>query len=302
MKDNRKAGTVRRIELDDGCYVHGIELLHPFMVFVDTDCDPISDLETLPKRPILFVLAVIDQAVDGWKDVGHIEITPEQIPIPDRYMQSLANPSRIHRVDVDFNSTPATYEEVKDLEKAMVWSRKSIEERLEDHYAGKANRVWQRTRPVKPTAKPEQATAKANVNLLANDDARDWFHELQYNPDPIGFIEQTVHQVHSAATRGEYVDIDRCRWMLAAGVLMATVHGESSGTMPKFVPDPVDFSELKQRDDLLDLITQMLRMVAHGAGSELREVWENSEGFEHWLSSVDELTGTLSALSAALDE
>lgn len=302
MSGKRRTGTVRKIELDDGGCIYGVELRHPFMAFYQTECEPIGNLDELPERPILFVLAVMDEAVDHWKEVGHIEIASAQIPIPDRYMQSRGDASRIHRVDAEFNSTSATYEEVKELEKVMVWSKESVEERLEDHYAGRTNRIWQRTRPVKPEEKSGQDDPSVEVELLANDDALSWFYELQFSSDPIDFIKQCVHRVHGEATRGEYIDIDRCRWILAAGVLMTTVHGEPFGKLPEFVSESIHFDELEERDDLLDLITQMVRMAGHSSRSELREVWKNSEGFNIWLSKVDELANILQKIMQKKDE
>ena len=291
MRNAREPGKVYQIELDDDCVVYAVEAGHAHMAFFDTSCRSIDDLKDLQNYPILFVLLISDDApLDVWKEVGRIAIQPGEIPLPIYYKQSQVDPTKIFLVDVHWNKTPATYEEAKELEKTIVWSADPVEERLRDHYAGRINQVWKETRPKKPASDKEPGTSNTEIRLLDDDDAQDWLHRLRESSDPIQLFVNTVQEVHKMATTLDYVDKDRCAWGVAAGEVMAAAVGQPSDELPNFVYETVDLEELSQRDDLLELVRQILRMVGHGHSSELRELWSGSQReLSQWRSKIDSL-------------
>lgn len=53
----------------------------------------------------------------------------------------IANKFTIYNYEDEYNPTPATYDDCKNLECAVSWGHTNIESRLEDFFAGRLNKA-----------------------------------------------------------------------------------------------------------------------------------------------------------------
>ena len=148
-------GLVMRIPLEDGMHTYGRMLqASPYVAFHDfrtTDEEP--DLSKVVASPVLFVLAsgAVRSLENGeWKSVGKVLLSEVDTPIPLQFMQNIGNINDMSVMDHLGNRRAATFEECENLERASVWQAEHVEERLNDHYAGRENQEVRRGRIKKP--------------------------------------------------------------------------------------------------------------------------------------------------------
>jgi len=135
-------GTILRVAIDHEWHTYARMLASkPMIAFYDCRVrGPITDLVTIVRSPVLFVLAVYDSvyAKGAWPRIGHIPLEQIDTPIPNQFMQDIGT-DRCTIIDPYFNERPAEPEQCFDLERVAVWGADDIEERLRDHYAGRPN-------------------------------------------------------------------------------------------------------------------------------------------------------------------
>jgi hypothetical protein len=134
------------------------------------------------------------------------------------------------------------------------------------------------------------------VGPFGNDFAQDWAEDLQESKD-LYFIEETLNNVLQAETT-EYLEAPFGAEALAAVETLSRLQGrggaadEDSSRVDEWVAAVA--LKLKPRPDLADKARRALALVLSEA-SELRELWEDSEHYEAWRASVDELSARMSA-------
>jgi hypothetical protein len=124
-----------------------------------------------------------------------------------------------------------------------------------------------------------------------NDDALDWVYGLQKSKG-LSLIIQAFDAIISSI--GDYLDASDCANALAAAETVAALAGHPATALPEEVIHWVEEQErgLSQTRQLVDeqLINKAKRAVhAVLSDSELKELWEETDGFEDWEAVVADL-------------
>jgi hypothetical protein len=128
------------------------------------------------------------------------------------------------------------------------------------------------------------------VGAFGNDFALDWAQDLQESKD-LFFIEDTLNNVLSADS-ANYLEAPFGAEGLAAIEVLARLYGkpgeqdEDSAEVDVWVAEVS--KKAKRRTDLID---KSLRAIEHilSERSELRELWQDSDEYDNWRASVDDL-------------
>ena len=141
-----KPGLLLRVPLDDGMHTYGRMLARkPYMAFHDFRTrEETPDPVEVAKSPVLFVVVTSAASVkeEGWDPLGVVPLDEVDTPIPPSFRQDPDNPKDLKIVDALGNERVATVEECLGLENWGVgWHADHIQDRLNDHYAGREN-IW----------------------------------------------------------------------------------------------------------------------------------------------------------------
>jgi hypothetical protein len=137
------------------------------------------------------------------------------------------------------------------------------------------------------------------TGAFGNDFALDWAQDLQESKD-LFFIEDTLNNVLSADS-AHYLEAPFGAEGLAAIEVLARLYGkpckpgeqdEDSAEIDAWVAEVS--KKAKRRTDLID---KSLRAIEHilSERSELRELWEDSDEYDNWRASVDDLKARIGA-------
>ncbi|MFY0565155.1 Imm26 family immunity protein [Archangium lansingense] len=139
-KQKHKTGTFVRIALADGSFGYGRLLESPYVVFYKhRTTSPDSDLAGIASKPILFKTAVRHLALDSWEFIGWRALEEHLTQPLVRFMQDVGDFRRCTIFDTAGNERAAEPQECVGLERAAVWEKESIEERLLDALLGRPN-------------------------------------------------------------------------------------------------------------------------------------------------------------------
>jgi hypothetical protein len=134
------------------------------------------------------------------------------------------------------------------------------------------------------------------IGPYGNDFAQDWLEDLQESKD-LYFIEETLNNVLQADTT-EYLEAPFGAEGLAAVETWARLLGkggaqdEDSGRADAWVADVLP--KFKPRADIAAKALRALELVL-AEGSELRELWQDSEHYDEWRASVADMQRRLAA-------
>ncbi|KQX01692.1 hypothetical protein ASC94_03550 [Massilia sp. Root418] len=135
------------------------------------------------------------------------------------------------------------------------------------------------------------------VDAFGNDFALDWAQDLQESKD-LFFIEDTLNNVLSPDS-ADYLEAPFAAEGLAAIEVLARLYGKpgAEDENTKDVDAWVEEVSKKATKRRADLIEKSQRAIGHilSERSELRELWQDSEHYEDWRASVDELKQRISA-------
>jgi hypothetical protein len=102
--------------------------------------EEIADLNLIASKPILFIIAVYKDVITSgaWPKVGKLPLSEELIVLPMKFIQDAITKVDFELYDPNTGTiTPTTKDKCKGLERAAVWDKEHVEERLRSHYAGK---------------------------------------------------------------------------------------------------------------------------------------------------------------------
>lgn len=140
----RTVGAIIELDLADGHYAYGRILADASFGFYDLyTVERVRDLEQIITRPILFIVAVNNGAVNAgrWVKIGKRPLPAALQQLPLKFIQDPLNLDRFELYDPLTGSiTPALKEECAGLERCAVWDPSHVEERLRDYHAGRPNR------------------------------------------------------------------------------------------------------------------------------------------------------------------
>lgn len=138
-------GSILEIPIDGKYYVYAQILEKSSYVFFDfISKEQITDFDILNEKPILFIISVYDQVVTKgeWLKVGKINIRKELEVLPMFFIQDNLNPTHLELYNPNTGEIVATTKkEIIGLERASVWDKNHIEDRIRDFY-NKVPCIW----------------------------------------------------------------------------------------------------------------------------------------------------------------
>lgn len=142
-KQRRIPGSILEIQLEDQSFSYA-QVLKMGVAFFDLNVkDPLTDLNVILEKPVLFIIEIYDQIITKgrWKIVGVMPIRPDFINPPLKFIQDQLDIDKFELYDpISGDIYPATREECIGLERAAVWEAEHVEERLIDHYNNRENK------------------------------------------------------------------------------------------------------------------------------------------------------------------
>jgi Domain of unknown function (DUF4259) len=125
------------------------------------------------------------------------------------------------------------------------------------------------------------------VGTFENDDAGDWVYQLEEAND-LDLVRGTLL---AAADPEGYLEAPTCSMALAAAEVVAALAGRPAPDLPEEILTWVAAHRLTVPPDLRALSVRALDQVA--AGSELKELWAESEDSGAWVDRLQELRSRL---------
>ena len=148
-RQKRRDGDIVCIPLSGGrkAYALILRLGDIFFDFAASE-DDLPTVQDIIKKPVLFQIGVMDYAVTKgiWKVIGHVEPPPALLKPPTYFIQSSMNGALFVTTDGS-DRRPATFEECLPLERCAAWDPEHVVSRLEDHFAGRPNKIVELLRP-----------------------------------------------------------------------------------------------------------------------------------------------------------
>jgi hypothetical protein len=138
-----------KIPLSGGKVAYGLVLREPIIAFFDQEFDE-GDVplpEALLRTPVAFRLMVMNHAITQgrWPVVARTNI-PSDLGMPPPFCKQDEITGRLsiyHEIEslAPHYERHATLEECRGLETAAVWDPEHVEDRIQDHFAGRSN-IW----------------------------------------------------------------------------------------------------------------------------------------------------------------
>jgi hypothetical protein len=120
-----------------------------------------------------------------------------------------------------------------------------------------------------------------------NDDASDWVWTLEESSD-LSVVRAALDGV--VATAGNYLEAPACSEALAAAEVVAALSGRPRDGLPDEVK-----AWIRERSgappEVIDLARQAVTAIHRK--SELRELWQESDSFDDWSKTLDDLAARL---------
>ncbi|MCY1082700.1 Imm26 family immunity protein [Archangium lansingense] len=139
-RQKHTTGTFIRIALSDGSFGYARLLESPYAAFYNyRTTSPDADLDRIAASPILFRIAVRHLALDAWEGIGRRTLEEQLTQPVVQFMQDLGDFRRCTIFDTAGHERAAEPQECVGLERAAVWERDSVEERLLDTFLGRPN-------------------------------------------------------------------------------------------------------------------------------------------------------------------
>lgn len=133
-------GSILEINIENQYYTYAQILDKGGYVFFDYKSEKrLTDFSVLEDKPILFIIGVYDDVIKQghWSIVGKMNIRKNLNTQPMQFIQDALHPDRFEFYNPNTGeSTPATREKVKGMERAAVWEANHVEDRIRDYYNG----------------------------------------------------------------------------------------------------------------------------------------------------------------------
>ena len=153
-QQRRTVGAVVKIPLENNYHTYA-RILTDDYAFYDIHATEDLPIDEILKLPVLFFATVYDDALkDGWVKVSKALPIEEHLnDKPPVYTQDRL--SLKYSIWKDGEEIPATKQDCIGLEYFMVWEREEMEERLNDHFAGRVNEFVEKMKRAEMYSKPK---------------------------------------------------------------------------------------------------------------------------------------------------
>lgn len=144
MRQQRTIGAVVEVIFEPGRKTYARILGEASFAFYDyIDTGQEISIEDIIAKPILFILAVYDDAVTKgrWKKIGKAPLDLSLQVLPCKFIQDGLNETKFEIYD-NGSIRPSSKAECLGLERAAVWEPEHVESRIADYYNGKPNK-WE---------------------------------------------------------------------------------------------------------------------------------------------------------------
>lgn len=331
---NWDEGNFVRIPLEGGMFGFG-RVLRGAVGFYDLRAAETPPLEEIAARPMLFKVWVMKYAIGRkyWQVVGNLPLTPELlIPWTFYGFDTISGEFWLYHQETAPLQIPATIDEVRGFESAGVWDPEHIEQRLNDHFAGREN-IWAKmgttdwkleayhkrlranearrleqeaalaaapsktgkAKSPKPThdhTPKGMEPAAGGFGFFDSDDAADFLAELR-DSEAVSIIKDALDAVTKSGD--DYLEApDAGRAIGACGVLAAMI---GKGNPQKdFSNELADWLAKQKRPTkkLLKLAAAAIDRILADE-SELKELWTEGDGFNSWERNLKNLRADLVA-------
>ncbi len=145
-----KEGDLLAIPLGDGTYGFGLVCKGGAnCAYFDLRREALLPIETIVTSPVAFRVATIYSApnLSNWTILGKSSLSGSFGELLS-YRNQPVGSNQLYLVRGN-QVTPATYDEVKDLEVMSAWFEHQVLRRLQDHFAGRPNLEFESTRKIK---------------------------------------------------------------------------------------------------------------------------------------------------------
>lgn len=141
MRKRITPGDVVEVRLSDTTHSYARVLTHASYGFYDFCGAEEPDLQRIVELPIIFFAAVRDSAVKSgrWPIRGHVPLDGKLVP-PPKFIQDPLQQNSFSIYQNDGTISEASRSQCVGLERAAVWDPEQIEDRLQDHFAGRSNK------------------------------------------------------------------------------------------------------------------------------------------------------------------
>jgi len=139
-RQTRTIGSLVKIPLESGFHTYA-RILEVEMAFYNVHTNKELTVEEILNAPKLFIATVYDDAITKgyWPKISKaIPLEKDLIETPPKYTQNRLNLNQ-YKIYYFDKTVAATKEECVGLEYWIVWSAEQMEERLNDHFAGRHN-------------------------------------------------------------------------------------------------------------------------------------------------------------------
>ena len=138
-------GAFLELEIERAYYTYARILENASYAFYDLRSQiKVADLELIASRPVLFIVAVYDSAVNSgrWIKVGKIPLEEHFKVLPNKFIQDGLDPNRYNLYNPNTGEiTETSRDNCIGLERAAIWEPEHVESRIKDYYDGISN-VW----------------------------------------------------------------------------------------------------------------------------------------------------------------
>ncbi|OTG86996.1 hypothetical protein B9T31_05135 [Acinetobacter sp. ANC 4558] len=150
-----KVGDIYGIQLDGNSFGYCIVLEDGITGFFDLKtCELIQDVDIISCKNILFKVWIMKYSYKNgnWFSLGNIKLSEDMKKRVLFFKQDLFDYSQIYiyyedREKNEVIEIPATYEDIRNLERAAVWDFEHIEDRLRDYFNGVPNISVEQLKP-----------------------------------------------------------------------------------------------------------------------------------------------------------
>lgn len=131
-----------------------------------------------------------------------------------------------------------------------------------------------------------------DTGIFDNDVAMDWIYDLieQEDYELIANALYSIYHVYQENT-DEYIDMDEASEALASAEVVAILSGSMNTNIPEELKEWLNGKILE--DEQLKKIAKSV-VISIRDNSELREAWNESDSFQQWLNTIEELIERLS--------
>ncbi|KFC20080.1 Imm26 family immunity protein [Chryseobacterium sp. FH1] len=132
-------GSILEINIEGKYYVYAQILVNGlgYAFFDFKSKEKLTDFNLLLNCKVLFILMVYDDIItkSAWLKVGKIPIREDLLIQPMKFIQDVLNPNDFELYNPNTGEiTPVTKKEISGLERASVWDKNHVEDRIRDFY------------------------------------------------------------------------------------------------------------------------------------------------------------------------